>query len=262
MSSLVIARIASRSSTSARPRISSLVAMVSAPVGRLRWLVGRTRRVARAATSRPISCSQGCGAGMGGSSDLEQQEAEADGVAERDERLGVEVGVDAAVGLGRLDELGEAVAAVAHAAPAGTRSTSGRGGRRRTPRAACRAHVLVGVGPALRSTRWLPTILRMSVHAAVERGGRRTARRARRSVRGLDGRLQQLGLAAEAAVDGAGGEAGPAGDLLRRRPGRSPSRRRPRRRRPGGAPPSGSSLGGDRSAERHGHAQSDVIRRR
>ena len=35
---------------------------------------------------------------------LEQEEAEADGVAERHERLGVELGVDAAAGLGRLDD--------------------------------------------------------------------------------------------------------------------------------------------------------------
>ncbi len=61
---------------------------------------------------------------------------------------------------------------------------------------------------------------------------------------GLDGREQQLGLAAEAAVDGAGGEPGAPGDLLRRRRRRSPSRRTPRRRRR----PAGRGSGSPRTA--------------
>ena len=46
---------------------------------------------------------------------LEQQEAEADGVAEGDERIGVELLVDATARLGRLDDVGEARPAIVDA---------------------------------------------------------------------------------------------------------------------------------------------------
>ncbi len=74
---LVIARMASRSSTSSRPRMSASVDMVSSPLV-LRMVVvgGRCRLTARPATSRVMSCSHGPGVGSGRSVASNSEEAE------------------------------------------------------------------------------------------------------------------------------------------------------------------------------------------
>ena len=116
----VIARIASRSLTSARPSISSLVVISGFP---LVWSVvgvsGRSVDVERVDEVGDQLLPR-LGVGQVELDGAEQQEAEAEGVAEPHHGLLVERRVDGAGGLGLGDQLGELVAAeverLAHAA--------------------------------------------------------------------------------------------------------------------------------------------------
>ena len=88
----------------------------------------------------------------------EEQEAEADGVAEADDGLGVEGGVDGAGGLGLGDEVGEAVAAqvegaLHEAADLGVAPGGDEGLEQQR----------AVLGPIWSVTRCDPTVVRMSV---------------------------------------------------------------------------------------------------
>ena len=90
--------------------------------------------------------------------DAQQQEAEADGVAEPDHRLLVERGIDGAGGLGLGDEVGEAQVARRSSA---SRIRAAISGSRREATKASRSSALSE--PRSSVTRWEPTVVRMSV---------------------------------------------------------------------------------------------------
>src|ERR1044071_7586672 len=99
---LVMARIALMSLTSSRPRISASVDIGSAFLCRCRWI-----GVAKCGHEVGDELLPRRGGRQGRVERLEEEEAEAHRVAEGHEGFGVEVGADAAAGLGRLDDLGE-----------------------------------------------------------------------------------------------------------------------------------------------------------
>src|SRR3954449_10589125 len=107
---LVMARIALMSLTSSRPRISASVDIGSAFLCRCRWFGAAKRSHEMGDELLPRRSGR-----EGRVERLEQEEAEADRVAERHEGLGGELGADAAAGLGRLDDGGEPFVVLAHA---------------------------------------------------------------------------------------------------------------------------------------------------
>ena len=146
------------------------------------------------------------GSGRSRSTARKSRKPKPDGVAEAHDGLGVEGGIDGAGGLRLGDEVGEAVAAevegaLHHAADLGVAAGGDEGLEQQ---GALRAHL---VGDEVRADRG-EDVGDLALEAVLVEELVELAVGA-----GLDGGQQQLGLAGEAAVDGAGGVAGPAGDL-------------------------------------------------
>src|SRR5436190_4902011 len=209
---VVMARIASRSLTSARPSISSLVVISGFPLED-RWVWwsvsavgGRAVRHLERVDEVRDQLLPRLGVGQIELDGSEQEEAEAEGVAEPHDGFLVERWVDGPGGLRLGDELGELVAPqverLAHAA--GHLGIAPRRHERLEQQRAVRAEVVgdeVGSdgGEDVGDLALELVLVEEAVELVV--------------LVGLDGRQQQLGLPAEAAVDRAGRVARSTGDL-------------------------------------------------